>query len=100
VAHVWASGLTTIYGCTFDREGNFWATEMFQPNKAGPPGDLVRIPFEGPAAVQHIGGGSVAADSRLRVLRGRLRRAAHFAADQLATPALPAGSSGGSGSAG
>ncbi len=58
-AHVWASGLTTIYGCTFDREGNFWATEMFQPNKAGPPGDLVRIPFENPAAVRHIGGGSV-----------------------------------------
>ena len=58
-AHVWASGLTTIYGCTFDREGNFWATEMFQPNKAGPPGDLVRIPFENPASVQHIGGGSV-----------------------------------------
>jgi hypothetical protein len=58
-AHVWASGLTTIYGCTFDREGNFWASEMFQPNKAGPPGDLVRIPFENPASVQHIGGGSV-----------------------------------------
>lgn len=55
-AHVWASGLTTIYGCTFDREGNFWATEMFQPNKAGPPGDLVRIPFANPKAIQHIGG--------------------------------------------
>jgi hypothetical protein len=55
-AHVWASGLTTIYGCTFDGAGNFWATEMFQPNQAGPPGDLVRIPFEDPTAIQHIGG--------------------------------------------
>ncbi len=58
-AHVWASGLTTIYGCTFDRSGNFWATEMFQPNPAGPPGDLVRIPFSNPFSVQHVGLGSV-----------------------------------------
>src|SRR5262249_18715681 len=29
-AHVWASGLTTVFGCAFDRNGNFWATEMFQ----------------------------------------------------------------------
>jgi hypothetical protein len=57
-AHVWASGLTTVTSCTFDRAGNFWGTEMFQPN-AGPPGDLVRIPFANPAAVQHIGGGSL-----------------------------------------
>lgn len=55
-AHVWASGLTTIYGCSFDRAGNFWATEMFQPNQSGPPGDLVEIPFEHPTAIQHIGG--------------------------------------------
>ena len=58
-AHVWASGLTTIYGCAFDRSGNFWATEMFAPNPAGPPGDLVRIPFSDPSSVQHIGLGSV-----------------------------------------
>jgi glucose/arabinose dehydrogenase len=57
-AHVWASGLTTITSCTFDRAGNFWGTEMFQPT-SGPPGDLVRIPFANPAAVQHIGGGSL-----------------------------------------
>ena len=57
-AHVWASGLTTVTACTFDRAGNFWGTEMFQPT-AGPPGDLVRIPFANPAAVQHIGGGSL-----------------------------------------
>jgi hypothetical protein len=55
-AHVWASGLTTVTSCTFDRAGNFWGTEMFEPT-SGPPGDLVRIPFVNPAAVQHIGGG-------------------------------------------
>src|SRR5260370_24581178 len=54
-AHVWASGLTTVTSCTFDRAGNFWGTEMFEPT-GGPPGDLVRIPFANPAAVQHIGG--------------------------------------------
>lgn len=58
-AHVWASGLTTVYGCAFDRHGNFWATEMFQPNPAGPLGDVVRIPFRDPSAVEHIGLGSV-----------------------------------------
>ena len=58
-AHVWASGLTTVYGCAFDRTGNFWATEMFQPNPAGAPGDVVRIPFRNPSAVEHIGLGSV-----------------------------------------
>ncbi len=57
-AHVWASGLTTVTACTFDRSGNFWGTEMFEPT-AGPPGDLVRIPFANPAAVQHIGAGSL-----------------------------------------
>jgi outer membrane protein assembly factor BamB len=57
--HVWASGLTTLTACTFDRSGNFWATEMFQPNSAGPPGDLVRIPFGNPSAHQHVGGGSL-----------------------------------------
>ena len=58
-AHVWASGLTTMTSCTFDRSGNFWGTDMFQPNPNGPPGDLVRIPFSNPAAVQHIGGGAL-----------------------------------------
>jgi hypothetical protein len=46
-------------GCAFDRHGNFWATEMFEPNKAGAPGDVVRIPFADPSAIQHIGLGSV-----------------------------------------
>src|SRR3989475_2935546 len=57
--HVWASGLTTLTACTFDGSGNFWATEMFQPNSAGPPGDLVRIPFSNPSVHQHVGGGSL-----------------------------------------
>ncbi|TME57993.1 MAG: SMP-30/gluconolactonase/LRE family protein [Chloroflexi bacterium] len=58
-AHVWASGLTTTTACTFDRAGNFWATDMFQPNPNGPPGDLVRIPFNNPSALVHIGGGAL-----------------------------------------
>lgn len=53
-AHVWASGLTTVYGCTFDDGGNFWATEMFQPANGAPHGDLVRIPFQNPTALKHI----------------------------------------------
>jgi hypothetical protein len=57
--HVWASGLTTVTACTFDHAGNFWATEMFQPNPAGPPGDLVRIPFSNPGGLQHVGGGAL-----------------------------------------
>jgi len=57
--HVWASGLTTITACAFDRNGNYWATEMFAPNSAGPPGDLVRIPFSNPTVHQHVGGGSL-----------------------------------------
>ena len=57
-AHLWASGLTTVTSCTFDRSGNFWATEMFEPT-AGPPGDLVRIPFSNPTSLTHIGGGSL-----------------------------------------
>ncbi len=56
--HVWASGLTTVTSCAFDGSGNFWATEMFQP-EAGPPGDLVRIPFTNPTVHEHVGGGSL-----------------------------------------
>ena len=65
-SQVWASGLTTITSCTFDRAGNFWATEMFKFNApafclapgATPCGDVVRIPFGDPAHPQHIGGGA------------------------------------------
>jgi hypothetical protein len=58
-AHVWASGLTTITACAFDSQGNFWATEMFKANAAGPPGDVVRIKFSDPAHPEHIGGGQL-----------------------------------------
>jgi hypothetical protein len=54
---LWASGLTTPTACTFDRQGDFWAAEMFQPNVAGPPGDVVRIPFRHPQRLDRIGGG-------------------------------------------
>jgi hypothetical protein len=55
---LWASGLTTITGCTFDRAGNFWATEMFQGGPAAtPPGDIVEIPFANPTQHTRIGFG-------------------------------------------
>lgn len=58
-ATVWASKLTTITACTFDRAGNFWATEMFYPNAAGPPGDLAVVPFRSPTSITHLGGGKI-----------------------------------------
>jgi glucose/arabinose dehydrogenase len=58
-AHRWASGLTTVTACTFDDQGNFWATEMFQPNTGGAPGDLARIPFDSPTTIDRVGGGSL-----------------------------------------
>lgn len=58
-AKVWTSGLTSPTACTFDRDGNFWATEMFQPNPAGPPGDVVRIPFKHPHQLKRIGLGKL-----------------------------------------
>jgi hypothetical protein len=57
---LWASGLTTVTGCTFDRKGNFWATEMFQGGLgATPPGDVVEIPFSNPAQHTRIGFGQL-----------------------------------------
>lgn len=54
----WATGLTTITACTFDHQGNFWATEMFAGGlSATPPGDVVRIPFSNPATQDHFGFG-------------------------------------------
>jgi hypothetical protein len=50
-----------VTSCTFDRQNNFVATEMFQP-VAGPPGDVVRIPWTGPAShgtLQRLGGGQL-----------------------------------------
>jgi hypothetical protein len=59
-ATLWATGYTTINGCAFDRHGNFWASELFYPNAAGPPGDLAMAPFGHPNAITHLGGGTVA----------------------------------------
>jgi hypothetical protein len=59
VPTVWASGLTTPTACTFDEDGNFWAAEMFQPNPAAPPGDVVRIPFDDPTHLTRMGGGDL-----------------------------------------
>ena len=47
-AHLWTTGLTTVTSCTFDRHGNFWATEMFA-------NDVVRIPFSHPTSISHFG---------------------------------------------
>ena len=57
---LWASGLTTVTACTFDRTGNFWATEMFQGGLAAtPPGDIVEIPFSNPTQHTRIGFGQL-----------------------------------------
>jgi hypothetical protein len=61
---LWATGLTTVSACTFDRAGNFWATELFRQNPQGPPGDLVKIVASEVSRrttddLIHIGGGSL-----------------------------------------
>ena len=61
---LWATGLTTVSACTFDRAGNFWATELFRQNPQGPPGDLVKIAAREVARrstddLVHIGGGAL-----------------------------------------
>lgn len=58
-AHLWAGGLTSLSACTFDRSGNFWGTELFGATTRAFPGDLVRIPFDHPTAVTHLGAGQV-----------------------------------------
>jgi hypothetical protein len=50
VAKPWATGFSTITGCTFDSHGNFYATEMFT-------GDVVKVPFSHPASRTTIGHG-------------------------------------------
>lgn len=58
---LWASGLSTVTACTFDRQGNFWAAEMFAGGlDATPPGDVVRIPFANPATQDRFGFGQLA----------------------------------------
>jgi hypothetical protein len=57
---LWASGLTTVTSCAFDRAGNFWAAEMFQPEgDQAPPGDVARIPFADPTQIDRFGGGQL-----------------------------------------
>jgi hypothetical protein len=56
---VWASGLTTVTACTFDRHGNLWLAEMFGPTGAPPFGDIARIPFRHPDRVDRFGGGQI-----------------------------------------
>lgn len=57
---LWASGLSTLTACTFDRSGNFWGTEMFAGGlNATPPGDVVKIPFAHPTQQTHIGAGQL-----------------------------------------
>lgn len=58
-AHLWASGLTTVSSCTFDRAGNFWATELFGATANGYPGGLVRIPFAHPSSLNRLGAGQI-----------------------------------------
>ena len=56
VPKVWATGLTTITACTFDRHGDFWATEMFaDAGSSAPPGDVVRIDGDNPHDIDHFG---------------------------------------------
>jgi hypothetical protein len=47
VATVWATGFSTITGCTFDNHGNFYAAEMFA-------GDVVEAPFAHPATGRSV----------------------------------------------
>jgi hypothetical protein len=56
---LWATGLSSVTSCTFDEHRNFWATEMFQPQDAGAPGDVVRIRFNHPGRLERIGGGAL-----------------------------------------
>jgi hypothetical protein len=59
-AKPWATGFTTITGCTFDSLGNFYAVEMFAgfnpANPAAPAGDVVEVPFAHPASGRTIFG--------------------------------------------
>jgi hypothetical protein len=56
VPKLWATGLTSITACTFDRHGDFWATEMFaDAGASAPPGDVVRVDGDNPHHVTHIG---------------------------------------------
>jgi len=57
-ATLWASGFTTINGCTFDSSGHFWASELFYPNASGQPGDLAYASATSPDTITHVVGNS------------------------------------------
>ena len=57
---LWATGFTSITACTFDRHGNFWATEMFaDAGPSAPPGDVVRVDGDNWQDRTHIGLGQL-----------------------------------------
>ncbi len=52
VAKPWATGFSTITGCTFDDDGNFYAAEMFT-------NDVAKVPFKHPTERTLIGQGQL-----------------------------------------
>jgi len=62
----WATGLWPINGCSFGRDGNFYASQMFTNPAhdiptvfADPHGDVVKIPFHSPATHTLLAGGAL-----------------------------------------
>ena len=61
---VWASELWPINGCTFGRDGNFYASQLFtNPDLLNdfdnPEGDVVKIPFNSPSTHTLLTGGAL-----------------------------------------
>jgi hypothetical protein len=60
---VWASDLWPINGCTFGRDGNFYASQLFtNPNwiyGEDPEGDVVKIPFNSAGTHTFLTGGAL-----------------------------------------
>jgi hypothetical protein len=60
---VWASDLWPINGCTFGRDGNFYASQLFTNpdfiNGEDPEGDVVKIPFNSPSTHTFLTGGAL-----------------------------------------
>jgi hypothetical protein len=61
---VWTSNLWPINGCTFGRDGNFYASQLFtNPDILNdfdnPEGDVVQIPFNSPSTHTFLTGGAL-----------------------------------------
>jgi hypothetical protein len=61
---VWASELWPINGCTFGRDGNFYASQLFtNPDVINdfdnPEGDVVKVPFDSPGTHAFLTGGAL-----------------------------------------